>query len=172
MSLGRSEFTPSGANGSSDGSPEGAIADGPVLERLLTLNVRDALGRTGATDVDCPSLKCVKPTDKSMGGGGPAHGYCSTTCIAADDLVCKTADGACVNFARAGAPAQDWCVQTCRRGGEALDTNKCRGRTDVACTPSSVPNGQPSTDGYCLPTCNGDADCGARRCDPSSGRCV
>jgi len=35
-----------------------------------------------------------------------------------------------------------------------------------------VANGQPSLDGYCLPTCNDDVECPGRRCHPSSGVCV
>lgn len=159
-------------NGSSDAGVQVAVADAPVAERIFSPNPRDTLGRTCTTDADCPLLSCVKSTDTSMGGGGPAHGYCSTACKTADDSVCTAADGKCIDFARVGAPAEIWCVQTCRRGGDAPDMNKCRGRTDVACTPSSVSNGEPSVDGYCLPTCNSDVECAARRCDPSSGVCV
>jgi hypothetical protein len=147
-------------------------SDATLLERILSPEARDVLGRTCTSNDDCSLLQCVKPTDSSMGGGGPAHGYCSTPCANADDAICKAANGKCLNFAPGGTPAQNWCVQTCQRGGNAPDMNKCRGRDDVACTASSVQNGEPSGDGYCLPTCNGDDDCGARHCDPSSGVCV
>jgi hypothetical protein len=71
-----------------------------------------------------------------------------------------------------------------------LSPNKCRGRSNVACSPLFASTDQPCTtdascgpghvcEGVCFavipgctPVCNGDADCGAGRfCSPQTGLC-
>ncbi|HKQ71378.1 MAG TPA: hypothetical protein VJT73_18670 [Polyangiaceae bacterium] len=132
-----------------------------------------SLGRVCAVDADCTGLACVKASDSTMAGGGPAHGYCSTPCSLSDDPICAAIGGKCLDFSRkAGGPPETWCVQICQRGGAASSLDKCHARRDVACTAASVNGGVPSGDGYCLPTCNADLDCGPRHCDPLYGVCV
>lgn len=173
----------------SQGPPDSAIADTKVLptdaagdeDRADSSNLdgsqpdgaTSAIGRSCTDDTDCEGLHCVQTTDASMWGGGPAHGYCTKPCAAADDPACAALGAVCLDFgAGAGQPDQAFCVETCSRGGVRPDLSKCHARKEVSCTPSSVVGGAPSTEGFCLPACNSNTECGTRHCDPRLGVCV
>lgn len=129
-------------------------------------SVETAVGASCASDADCGkgSLMCLLPTSSDV-GGGPAGGVCTLDCSKAltDPKVNVCVPGSvCVKFTSTTA----YCLEGCALGAAPSGQKKCHGRVDMACTDSESP------EPYCNPTCRGDFDCGDRRCDFSSGRCV
>jgi hypothetical protein len=101
-----------------------------------------------------------------LAGAGPPNGYCAGDCTT-DVQACAALDpnSVCVRFgAEAGAAA--FCLEACTVGSTQL---KCHNRPDVACDDTGAPA---PGEGFCRPTCRGNIDCGARRCDIGSGFCV
>jgi hypothetical protein len=176
-------LAPACSSGSGDGTPDatttpetGSGGSSPIDSgHEAEAAAPGQLGAKCTSDAECgsPALNCILATGTSLGGGGPANGYCSAHCAQADDPVCTALGAKCLDFARnPGDPPDTWCVETCTRGGDAPSLAKCHGRRDVACTPVSVTGGTPSADGYCLPTCSSDDDCAGRHCDPLFGVCT
>lgn len=128
------------------------------------------LGQGCAADADCGGLTCIKPSDSipALGGGGPAGGYCSTTCVTISD--CPAGASACITDANG---MNGVCVLGCDLGpslmyiNDDLDPMKCYGRDDVRC------NALDQVTNACVPTCGSDSQCPAPRvCDPRVGACV
>jgi hypothetical protein len=99
-------------------------------------------------------------------GGGPANGYCTTTCSSNAD--CPGFGSACL----ADENGDGTCFRGCELGpalmfiDEPLDPAKCYGREDVACLPTDSGD-------VCIPTCGSNSQCPAGRvCDPALRVCV
>jgi hypothetical protein len=119
------------------------------------------LGKACTTDFDCTAgLTCLKATGNDFFDlGGPAHGYCSTSCSTAGDQKCGDIGGVCADISNAGDGSLYACLQGCVLGSPP-DT-KCHARTDVACSPAT--SDQASTEGECDPTCSSNSECPAGR---------
>ncbi|MEJ7728610.1 MAG: hypothetical protein WKG00_05295 [Polyangiaceae bacterium] len=134
------------------------------------------LGLACEEDAACgPGGRCLRPTDDSPLGGGPAGGYCSRGCDA--DAECPGLYSVCKKDDLTGA---GMCFLGCEWGPDAdyldepLERFKCRGREDVRCAPpyTTPPSTFPPS-AFCQPTCGMDAQCPAgRTCDPRSRLCV
>jgi hypothetical protein len=147
----------SDAGGTGSGSSSGSSSEGGSPDATAPSN----LAKTCMVDTDCGGgLTCLKATDTTLAGGGPAHGYCSLPCTG--NSTCAPYGGTCANVAPADAGAlQGQCLLSCSYG--ILDLNKCRGRSDLGC----------SSAGLCVPVCGQDTDCpAARKCDFATGVCA
>jgi hypothetical protein len=153
-----------GAKGA-DGAPvgDGASDDG---------STKSTTAGPCAVDSDCASgLTCIAATDtSSLFGGGPAHGYCSKSCMANAD--CKGGNGTC-KLESAGGPGA--CVLSCTLGPSLLAFNNpissspCVGRDDLACQALDA-SGKVFG---CLPLCAQDSQCpSGLHCDPNTAVCV
>jgi hypothetical protein len=125
------------------------------------------IGRSCRTDTDCGGGKlfCLTPTSSSSGLGGPPNGLCVADCTA-NTGGCASIDplSVCVSFSAVNGKA--YCLEGCTVG--ASSGTKCHDRPDLACDDST---GTAPGDGLCVPSCRGDADCGARICDLGTGFC-
>ncbi|HVU05255.1 MAG TPA: hypothetical protein VHE30_26085 [Polyangiaceae bacterium] len=124
------------------------------------------IGQKCVQDRDCNGLKCLTSASTAFFGGGPPNGICTADCQADPSICSQQLDpnSVCVGFGSdASAPA--YCLQRCTIGAPA--DSKCHGRTDFVCDDSNSPG-----DAWCLPLCGSDADCGTRKCDFRTGRCV
>jgi hypothetical protein len=124
-----------------------------------------AFGAACASDADCGgSLRCSKSSDNDISPGfGIPNGLCTRTCMTNSD--CPALVGICVVFSQTATTGI--CMQLCNLGQPASAADlgqKCRGRTDEACVALT-------TASACQPICTSDADCGTRKCDPSTGYC-
>jgi hypothetical protein len=159
----------SGAAQNDDASPPDAGPEAASDVRDDAVN-KDALGLACATDADCGSLHCIRPSDDLgiRGSGGPAHGYCSLDCRAQvqtnSNDVCGSLDAFCIHFGPPGFAGPAWCIKTCA----LRPVDKCLGRPDVAC---SLVGNATATRALCMPLCAVDADCNGRRCNPATGFC-
>ncbi len=132
--------------------------------------VNDRLGRSCTTDAECGvGLGCVAPDSRSFDGQGPAGGLCTADC-AGNLERCSALDptSVCLSFDNGNA----FCIPGCTFGPTSLTSfasNKCHGRSDVACSPLTDNSGVVVP--ACIPQCNSDADCGALFCDPATGLC-
>jgi hypothetical protein len=117
------------------------------------------LGKACTTDFDCTiGLVCLTANHTDFFGlGGPAHGYCSTSCATAGDQKCADIGGVCADVSNAGDGSLYACLQSCVLG--SAPDSKCHARADVACTPTT--NDQASTEGECTPTCSSNSECPA-----------
>jgi hypothetical protein len=175
----------------------GALGSGAVDGAVGSGGGPPGSGRLGAacgSNVDCGAgLTCLLATSTALGGEGPAHGLCTTSC-AGDAASCSRFgnDAVCLDFGTETSPAP-YCVQGCTFGplGATLNPNKCHGRTEIACGPlfgatgaactadANCAAGQLCGNGQCfavipacLPQCNADSDCGTGRyCNPQTGLC-
>jgi hypothetical protein len=98
------------------------------------------------------------------------NGICTADCTV-NANVCTPLGGTCVAVdVSAPGPTKAVCFESCTIGPNppAPPVSKCHGRQDVACEPLN----QAETLFGCIPICVTDADCGTRKCDPSSGLCV
>ncbi|AUX21590.1 uncharacterized protein SOCEGT47_020760 [Sorangium cellulosum] len=122
-----------------------------------------------ASDADCgPGGRCAAADDDDPHfRGGPAGGYCTKACRSDADCgpgnTCKDAEdgGVCLLGC---TPAEPRLTHI----DDELDPDKCHGREDLGCLPSS---GDASR-GACVPVCGSDAQCPGRRCDPLLSVCV
>ena len=148
-----------GGSGGTSGADAGSDA-GPISDRL---------GLRCNADTDCGAgLICLKAGDKVIAGGGPAHGYCSTTCTQGAVDSCASIGGVCFDYQTVmGGTPQTYCMKACTFGGTTLNDRvaKCQNRPDVACVQGN------GTD-FCLPTCSQDSDCAPRKCDLQFNICV
>lgn len=134
-------------------------------------------GRLGAicsSDAECrANTTCLKSSSKGLGGEGPARGLCTVDCKA-DSSLCTKVDptSTCVpdNAGTPNDPKDDtaFCFAVCALGDPAPGTDKCRGRTDLACAVAANSTGV----GYCYPACQSDSDCAPRFCNLGTGRCT
>jgi hypothetical protein len=115
----------------------------------------DGLAAGCENDADCEEgLICLSSDADPFGlGGGPAEGYCSLPCEAAED--CPPGSG-CAQTDGGG-----YCFATCEPG----DPDACGGRDTTPCVAFG-------TIGICEPDCSDDAQCGERVCDAERGLCV
>ena len=130
----------------------------------------DRLGTACSNDSQCgPGLFCMTTGSGAVDGGGPAGGLCTAACT--DDSECEAIDALarCEPFQLGGSDR--FCVEGCQPGPQGLNvwnSNKCRGRPEVACSPL----GDSVVKTSCLPRCNDDTDCGGGLfCHPSDGLC-
>jgi hypothetical protein len=77
---------------------------------------------------------------------------------------CAPWAGTCVLLGTVG-----WCVQPCDLG--SAPASKCHARQDQACS-GLYDTDNRLIDAACLPMCASDAQCGSRKCDPTSGYCT
>ena len=133
------------------------------------------VGRSCTADAECGAgLECVTSASNDFFGGGPAGGYCTTSC--AEATQCTTIDplSDCVVPPDANSGL---CVRTCLSlPPRSLEENKCLGRRDLACNSVAYLDLQNFTGlrqpGWCFPQCGSDADCSGRRCDLGRGICT
>jgi len=130
------------------------------------------IGRNCVRDVDCggQGLTCMLSTSDALGGGGPPGGYCVADC-SEDATVCQDVDAnsVCVRFSSGTTGGPAYCLEGCIVGPVPATSTKCHSRQDIACDDTGAPT---PGEGFCRPTCRGDADCGTRKCDLGSGFCV
>ncbi len=148
------------------------------------------LGAACTSNANCGGgLICATASSGMLGGGGPAKGLCTADCTN-DTSVCQNFgfNAVCLDY---GGGAS-FCVESCAFGPSSLSAfnpNKCHGRQEVACTPLFSDTGVSCTSDTqcgggicsgtcmdvipgCLPSCNGDSDCGpGLYCDPATGLC-
>jgi len=156
-----STTTGTGGAGGSGGAPPGSTN----------------LGKACAADAECGAgFTCIRSSDNLSGDptspGGPGNGLCVVDCTT-DPMACGPTGGICVAIDIApdgGTVSKAACFEACTIGPNppAPPVVKCHGRQDVACEPVN----QAETLFACIPLCVTDADCGGRKCDPSSGLCV
>jgi hypothetical protein len=172
--LGLDDFSDRPASDASVGGTSGGGAGGGSGGDSgpdATADAADGDGDTGAPflgsacekDAECggTGLTCLRADTGLTTGGGPAKGYCTTTC----DQCAQHGGTTCLQY----ADGSSFCVQGCTPqppGGTAFDPNKCHGRPEVACVPLSGP-----TDAVCAPRCNSDSDCSPLYCHPKDGMC-
>lgn len=132
------------------------------------------VGTACSSDAECGLMGlggiCARADgDDPVFQGGPENGYCTMPCQGNGD--CPGVANLCFN-GLGGDAMEGRCVLSCDLGpdlmylNDPLDSFKCHGREDVACT--STPNGN-----LCLPTCTNDMHCPAGRvCDLTLGICV
>jgi hypothetical protein len=94
-------------------------------------------------------------------GGGVAGGYCTRTC---------STEAPCPEGSRCGGGI---CLALCDFGSPsfasidaALSPEKCHGRDDLMCVPSSA------GESVCMPNCGAGSDCEGRACDARYGICT
>jgi len=100
------------------------------------------------------------------------NGICSVDCTASQ-AACAPFGGICIAIdvaADGTTVSKANCFEACNLGPPLPQPPalKCHGRQDVACEPVNAAE----TLFACIPLCESDADCGTRKCDPSSGLCV
>ncbi len=156
-----------GAGGSNTTAGSGA-GGGPPLSGTTVV------GKACAADDACgthPDSFCVTAADTQpiftsfWGGdeigGGVAGGYCTRSC--GPDSACPTGSrcggGICLALCEFGAP-------DLASYDEALSSDKCHGRDDLMCVPSSA------DDSVCMPNCGAGSDCEGRACDARFGVCT
>ncbi len=115
------------------------------------------IGAACEVDANCgEGLICLSSEGEDLAPGrGPAGGYCSLRCDPSQP--CPGEGAVCAGLTREGA----FCFSGCELGAEG----SCGGRDTLSCGDL---NGQ----GICQPSCNADADCGERRCDPVTRLCM
>lgn len=142
----------------------------PVAGPPLAGEVR--VGAECITDRDCGfGLRCYDALSDSLGGGGPAGGYCSLPCSTAADCANVDANSGC--GALGGEPL---CIRLCEAGPSDPTAPKCLGRDDLTCVSLLALGDEPPAGarnlGICAPRCGSDSDCGGRRCDLGTGLCM
>lgn len=120
-------------------------------------------GRLGepcdANNFCAPPLACVPESDEDA---GPPRGVCTKSC--ANDDECPD-EGYCALV----MPGFGTCTLRCTIGDD--DSDKCRGRRDMAC--SVILDLDSNEVEICRPLCNDDADCvTGRECDRRTGLCA
>lgn len=161
---------PLGAAGLKGVGPKGLAGAPGTTGTGLTGVPGTPIGRACRTDTDCGGGKafCLTPTENVSGMGGPPNGICVGDCTL-NAGACATIDplSVCVAFSAAGGKA--YCLESCTVGAGAAGADpKCHNRPDVACDDST---GTTPGEGICVPSCRGDFDCGARKCDVGTGFC-
>ena len=129
-------------------------------------------GRLGAAcngDAQCRAgLTCLTERSTAIDGQGPAKGICTADC-STDASVCAgfEPESVCqaISVGKPGGAA--YCFAGCSLGEPGFGADKCRGRSDLACSETAAGSGQ----GYCRPACQNDPHCGSRFCDLSTGLC-
>jgi hypothetical protein len=131
------------------------------------------IGASCEADADCGGgeLGCLTATSNTLGGGGPAGGYCSMPCN--DSADCSAVDRTSTCGVLAG---RSLCLRSCRSQDPAEAEDKCLGRADLTCVSGAAngdaePIGEPEF-GICQPACQSDAACAGRSCDLASGLCT
>jgi hypothetical protein len=126
------------------------------------------IGRSCRTDADCGGGKlfCLTSSSSSSGLGGPPNGLCVADCTL-NTAACASIDPLSVCVAFSAVNGKAYCLEGCTVGASSSGT-KCHDRPDLACDDST---GNTPGDGLCVPSCRGDADCGARKCDLGTGFC-
>lgn len=123
----------------------------------------DKLGAECASDADCGTgLKCALPGSNDFGSGGPASGYCTTSCTQASDCTAIASGAQCV----AVGSGKSLCLTGC----DPTTGSECQGRYDSLCLPLQSAGGGTTT--ACTPKCLTDNDCAGRKCDLRTGLCV
>jgi hypothetical protein len=127
------------------------------------------LGGPCQFDWECSEsgLGCMRADSGLLDAASPAKGLCTVSC-AADESVCAAIEpGAqCLKLPSGAA----YCVEGCTFGpiGAGFSSDKCHGRTEMACSPIAAGGGL----GACVPRCNSDADCETGwNCHPRDGFC-
>lgn len=129
-------------------------------------------GRLGAMcngEAGCrPGLTCLPSTSVAASGQGPANGICTADCRS-DESVCAQFDpkSVCQRVDVADRDSAAYCFAGCSLGEPGFGADKCRGRSDLACSETAAGSGE----GYCRPSCQNDAHCGSRFCNLSTGLC-
>ena len=136
--------------------------------------VSTKLGAGCKSDAECGAgFTCVKSSDNfsAVDPGGPGGGLCSVDCTT-DRATCANLGGLCIAFdvSDAGTATRAFCFEECTVGPPRPQPPvvKCHGRNEVVCRPVT----SDETIFGCIPLCVTDADCGSRKCDPSSGYCL
>jgi hypothetical protein len=158
---------------------EGALADSGAGGSSNGPSVSTAaIGAACNNDGQCTAgLRCLLSTGNDFGttntpqAGGPAGGYCTMDC--SDAAECQAVDSAsdCQPVSEGGSI----CLRTCLSKDPRPGENKCLNRSTLACN-STVVLGLENfaltrQDGWCLPLCGSDADCGGRTCNLTTGLC-
>ncbi len=172
-----SDVIANSAGGGSGGSGAGA-SSGSTSSSSSTGSGSSFIALPCLDDQQCDQGhgRCMRDTDtvpffseffSSDSYGGPANGYCTADC--AIDSDCPGDMSRCISTDTGGI-----CILTCVFGSPILVTltdppppDKCQGRDDLMCTPSSA------GETLCLPVCGSDTECsGQRGCDLRAGLCV
>jgi hypothetical protein len=133
------------------------------------------VGRGCTEDAQCGAgLECLTSDSNDFFGGGPAGGYCTSSCTDATQCTAIDPQSDCV-IPPGGTSGL--CVRTCQSlDPRSLAENKCLGRPDLACNSVAFLRREAFSGlrqpGWCLPQCGSDADCGGRRCDLGRGVCT
>src|SRR5690349_7220426 len=118
------------------------------------------LGRACATDAECgDGLTCIKADSGLFDGEGPAKGMCTVECAGSAEF-CEQFRGAndpiprCISM----QSGSSFCFQGCDpdAGQFQFDSNKCHGRTELAC--AAIPDPAGGAWPVCVPQCNVDSD--------------
>jgi hypothetical protein len=180
-----------GPDASLDAVPEAmpeAAQDTSAPETGIDASEEEAAGPTGpgnigaacTADSEClQGLECLLPTDKWLGGGGPAGGYCTARCTVPADCTAFDPASQCLVNPAEWTDGKGYCFETCKHGPAIsvgnfgkFDPAKCHGRKDVACYDLYDQNNNPMGQ-YCNPVCGTDADCGGGlRCEKYWNLCV
>jgi len=132
------------------------------------------IGAACRSNSDCRlGLECIGSSGSLASGQGPSAGMCLARCLPDHDF-CKGLDAlsTCIVVDNGGTPGVTtddlaYCMPGCTLGTQATELDKCRGRSDLACTEKQAG----SSSGYCRPACRSDLDCRPRFCDLSTGLC-
>lgn len=169
-----------GSSSSGGGSSGAAGAGGaPVVsdERGIVGAPCETAGNCAA-GLDCVPSTAVGPFQQ----GGPAGGYCTTTCTDTSD--CQAIDALSGCALDGGTETEDtsddasYCIALCQTGSPDPNEFKCQAvanatRADLACFPASNMAAAGRALGLCYPICQTDASCGdGRFCDLSTGICI
>jgi hypothetical protein len=159
------EVADGGVGGSSSGS------SGPVTSTA-------AIGAACSSDSNCAAgLRCLLASGNDFGtsgsslSGGPSGGYCTKDCT--DSAECQAIDVAsdCEPVSDTGSI----CLRTCLSKDPTSGENKCLNRSTLACNSTAVLQleaySSDRQDGWCLPLCGSDSDCGGRTCNLTTGLC-
>jgi hypothetical protein len=114
----------------------------------------------------------MRPVDNLSASepSGVGNGICTADCTI-NQSACGPLGGIClaVDAAVDAAVPRSFCFESCNIGpNPATGPAKCHARQDAVCEPVNTAE----TLFACVPLCVTDADCGTRKCDPSSGFCV
>jgi hypothetical protein len=135
------------------------------------------VGSKCESDADCRGGGTCLRADGNLylGAGGPAGGYCTFSCSAADDD-CASHDlqSFCVGLGPEGA---EYCIRRCLSKDAEPGEAKCLNRTDLACVSvaadGAVPFAAERQEGYCAPRCASDSECPSGRvCHRQAGICT
>jgi hypothetical protein len=136
----------------------------------------DVLAAPCESDADCgTNLRCWSSRDQELVGfrGGPARGYCTTTCSSFEECARFDPMATCgVTDPQLGG----FCQRGCLSKEPARGEEKCLGREDLICLSVAAGGDLPFDPderqlGSCVPSCSSDADCPGRFCDPISFNC-